>query len=166
MQHLRLLRLPREGRSPDVSDRALGLSFSGRFVDEVLAGAWSALTPTFRSHFGLSLVQLGLLDQVLDIWSLSVLNELCERPSRFNELRRAVPEVTQKSLTGTLRRLERNGIVEREVTSTRPVAVTYRITPLGKTLRRPVDVLLEWAEQNMPHIEAARDRFDEELDRV
>lgn len=107
-----------------------------------------------------------LLDQVLDKWSLSVLNELCERPSRFNELRRAVPEVTQKSLTGTLRRLERNGIVEREVTSTRPVAVTYRITPLGKTLRRPVDVLLEWAEQYMPHIEAARDRFDEEPDRV
>lgn len=104
-----------------------------------------------------------LLDQVLDKWSLSVLNELCERPCRFNELRRAIPEVTQKSLTGTLRRLERNGIVKREVTSTRPVAVTYRITPLGKTLRRPVDVLLEWAGQHMPAIEAAREAFDEHL---
>ncbi len=83
-----------------------------------------------------------LLDQVLDKWSLSVLNELCERPCRFNDLRRAVPAVTQKSLTATLRRLERNGIVEREVVSSRPVAVEYRITPLGKTMRRPVDVLL------------------------
>lgn len=48
-----------------------------------------------------------LLDQVLDKWSLSVLDELCERPCRFNELRRAIPQVTQKSLTATLRRLER-----------------------------------------------------------
>ncbi|MGP3776233.1 winged helix-turn-helix transcriptional regulator [Streptomyces sp. SDT5-1] len=103
-----------------------------------------------------------LLDQVLDKWSLSVLNELCERPRRFNELRRAIPEVTQKSLTATLRRLERNGIVERELISSRPVAVEYRITPLGKTLRHPVDVLLEWAETHLPAIERARRVFDDE----
>ncbi|WP_267714402.1 winged helix-turn-helix transcriptional regulator [Streptomyces sp. CoH17] len=101
-----------------------------------------------------------LLDQILDKWSLSVLNELCERPCRFNELRRAVPRVTQKSLTATLRRLERNGVVEREIVSTRPVAVRYRITPLGKTLRHPVDVLLTWASQHMPAITAAREAFD------
>ncbi|MFF9499650.1 winged helix-turn-helix transcriptional regulator [Streptomyces sp. NPDC014656] len=101
-----------------------------------------------------------LLDQILDKWSLSVLNELCERPCRFNELRRAVPRVTQKSLTATLRRLERNGVIEREVVSTRPVAVQYRITPLGKTLRPPIDVLLAWASQHMPAIERARENFD------
>ncbi|WP_415949819.1 winged helix-turn-helix transcriptional regulator [Streptomyces sp. KLOTTS4A1] len=100
-----------------------------------------------------------LLDQILDKWSLGVLNELCERPCRFNELRRAIPQVTQKSLTATLRRLERNGVIEREVVSTRPVAVRYRITPLGKTLRPPVDALLAWASQNMPAIEWARERF-------
>ncbi|CAL9443701.1 hypothetical protein SUDANB145_02298 [Streptomyces sp. enrichment culture] len=102
-----------------------------------------------------------LLDQVLDKWSLDVLNELCERPCRFNDLRRAVPAVTQKSLTATLRRLERNGIVERVLLSTRPVAVEYRITPLGKTLRHPVEVLLEWAAAHLPEIERARDAFDE-----
>jgi DNA-binding HxlR family transcriptional regulator len=101
-----------------------------------------------------------LLDQVLDKWSLSVMNELCERPCRFNELRRAIPAVTQKSLSATLRRLERNGIVEREVVSSRPVAVEYRITSLGKTMREPVDVLLEWAAAQMPHIERARARYD------
>lgn len=105
-----------------------------------------------------------LLDQVLDKWSLSVLNELCERPCRFNELRRALPAVTQKSLTATLRRLERNGVIERQVTSTRPVAITYRITPLGKTLRHPVDVLLAWASDHMPAIERARDAFDNRED--
>ncbi|MDW3850826.1 helix-turn-helix transcriptional regulator [Micromonospora sp. BRA006-A] len=105
-----------------------------------------------------------LLDQVLDKWSLSVLNELCERPCRFNELRRAIPAVTQKSLTATLRRLERNGIVERQVVATRPVAVEYRITPLGKTLRAPVDVLLDWADAHMAQIERARRAFDDELE--
>lgn len=105
-----------------------------------------------------------LLDQVLDKWSLDVLNELCERPQRFSGLRRAIPTVTQKSLTATLRRLERNGIVERVVLGTRPVAVEYRITPLGKTLRPPVDAILHWAAEHLPSIEAARDRYDEEMD--
>lgn len=101
-----------------------------------------------------------LLAHVLDKWSLDVLNELCEQPCRFNSLRRAIPAVTQKSLSATLRRLERNGIVERVVLSSRPVGVEYRITPLGKTLREPVDVLLAWASTAMPEIERARDRFD------
>ncbi|TQL02670.1 helix-turn-helix domain-containing protein [Cellulomonas sp. SLBN-39] len=105
-----------------------------------------------------------LLDQVLDKWSLDVLNELCERPLRFSGLRRAIPTVTQKSLTATLRRLERNGIVERVVLGTRPVAVEYRITPLGKTLRPPVDAILHWAAEHLPSIDAARDRYDEEMD--
>ncbi|MET0456400.1 MAG: helix-turn-helix domain-containing protein [Mycobacterium sp.] len=101
-----------------------------------------------------------LLDQVLDKWSLAVLNELCVRPRRFNELRRAIPAVTQKSLTATLRKLERNGIIGRRLLSTRPIAVEYAITPLGKTLRPPVDVLLDWARAHMPDIERARDAFD------
>ncbi len=100
------------------------------------------------------------LDQVLDKWSLSVLSELCERPCRFNDLRRAIPAVTQKSLTATLRRLERNGIVERVLLSSRPVAVEYRITPLGKTMRHPVEVLLEWVTALLPEVERARRAFD------
>lgn len=104
-----------------------------------------------------------LLGQVLDKWSLSVLSELCERPCRFNELRRAIPEVSQKSLTNTLRRLERNGIVDRRLLSSRPVAVEYDITPLGKTIRAPIDTLLEWATTNLHDIEAARRHFDDTI---
>ncbi|GGF44138.1 winged helix-turn-helix transcriptional regulator [Williamsia phyllosphaerae] len=117
---------------------------------------------TDRNELAISAPHRELLDHVLDKWSLHVLNELCERPCRFNELRRAIPDVTQKSLTGTLRRLERNGIVERVVISSRPVAVEYRITPLGKTLRHPVDVLLEWASSHIDDIERARRDFDAE----
>ena len=106
-----------------------------------------------------------LLSQVLDKWSLSILNELCQAPCRFNELRRAIPEVTQKSLTTTLRRLERNGIIERNVLATRPVAVEYRMTPLGKSARVPVDALLTWASHYLEEIEQARAAFDEATER-
>jgi DNA-binding HxlR family transcriptional regulator len=119
-------------------------------------------TSTPDSHrFEIDAPQRELLDQVLDKWSLQVLNELCERPCRFSELRRLVPAVTQKSLTATLRRLERNGVIERVVLSTRPVAIEYRITPLGKTLRPPVEEILAWARQHLPAIEEARHRFDD-----
>lgn len=102
----------------------------------------------------------ALLDQVLDRWSLQVLEVLCEGPARFNALRRAVPGVSQKSLSTTLRRLERNGVVERTVGTGSPVSVTYAITPLGKTLRDPVDALLRWAREHLPAVEAAREAHD------
>jgi DNA-binding HxlR family transcriptional regulator len=121
-------------------------------------------THAASSRFEIDAPHRELLDQVLDKWSLQVLNELCERPLRFSGLRRLIPSVTQKSLTATLRRLERNGVVERVVLSTRPVAVEYRITPLGKTLRPPVETILAWANDHLPAIEAARNRFDDEQD--
>jgi DNA-binding HxlR family transcriptional regulator len=102
------------------------------------------------------------LDQVLDKWSLQVMDVLCEKPLRFNELRRAIPTVGQKSLTATLRRLERNGMLERVVLATRPVAVEYRIAPLGRNIQDLVDALLRWTTVNLPDVEKARERFDSE----
>lgn len=101
-----------------------------------------------------------LLDQVLDKWSLQVLDELCGKDLRFNELRRAIPAIGQKSLTASLRRLERNGMIERVVLQTRPVAVEYRIAPVGNTLNELVDALLRWTTENLPEVERARERFD------
>ncbi|WP_063059592.1 winged helix-turn-helix transcriptional regulator [Nocardia sienata] len=106
-----------------------------------------------------------LLDQVLDKWSLQVLDALCEHgPLRFNDLRRAIPVVTQKSLTTALRRLERNGMVDRVVTNTRPVAVEYRLTPLGRSLQDLIDALLRWATGTLPEVERARTRFDQQVE--
>ncbi|MBB6121641.1 DNA-binding HxlR family transcriptional regulator [Nocardiopsis algeriensis] len=113
-------------------------------------------------HSQISREHRELLDQVLDKWSLLVLDKLCERPRRFNELRRAIPTVSQKSLTASLRRLERNGMVDRLVITTRPVAVEYRISALGKTLQDLIDALLTWATVNMPEVERARESFDTE----
>lgn len=102
-----------------------------------------------------------LLDQVLDKWSLLVLDKLCESPRRFNELRRAIPAVSQKSLTATLRRLERNGMVDRVIISTRPIAVEYRISELGTTLQDLIDALFGWATTHMTMVDRARATFDE-----
>ncbi|MGW6423367.1 winged helix-turn-helix transcriptional regulator [Nocardia sp. NPDC055053] len=102
-----------------------------------------------------------LLDQMLDKWSLQIMEALCDQPLRFNELRRAIPVVTQKSLTAALRRLERNGMVERVVTQTRPVAVEYRISPIGRTLQGLIDALLLWTTDTLPEVEQARARFDD-----
>lgn len=101
-----------------------------------------------------------LLDQMLDKWSMLVLETLCEQPLRFNELRRMIPVVTQKSLTTTLRRLERNGMVERIVTGTRPIAVEYRVAPLGKSLQGLIEALMRWTTTTLPEVELARARFD------
>jgi DNA-binding HxlR family transcriptional regulator len=103
-----------------------------------------------------------LLDQVLDKWSLQVLDVLCGKDLRFNELRRAIPAIGQKSLTASLRRLERNGMIERVVLQSRPVAVEYRIAPVGNTLNELVDALLRWTTENLPEVERARERFDAE----
>ncbi|MGW5387530.1 winged helix-turn-helix transcriptional regulator [Nocardia sp. NPDC003963] len=102
-----------------------------------------------------------LLDQVLDKWSLQVLDALCAEPLRFNELRRAIPVVTQKSLTAALRRLERNGMVERVIVNTRPIAVEYRITAVGRSLQDLIDALLHWATATLPEVESARAGFDD-----
>ncbi|MEU4446786.1 helix-turn-helix domain-containing protein [Actinosynnema sp. NPDC050801] len=106
-----------------------------------------------------------LLDEILDKWSLQVLDALCEKPLRFNGLRRAIPVVTQKSLTAALRRLERNGMVERVVIDTRPVAVEYRITVSGRSLQDLVDALLHWTTTRLDEVDVARARFDAQVGR-
>lgn len=105
-----------------------------------------------------------LLDQILDKWSLLVLDKLCESPRRFNELRREIPAVSQKSLTACLRRLERNGMIRRDVLNTRPLAVRYEISPLGHTLQDLIDALFDWTSAHMDEVAASRDHFDAEND--
>ncbi|WP_024874944.1 winged helix-turn-helix transcriptional regulator [Saccharomonospora piscinae] len=118
-------------------------------------------THTTPEHPQITAEHRELLDQLLDKWSLLVLDRLCERPRRFNELRRTIPMITQKSLTATLRRLERNGMVSRHVVATRPVAVEYHLTPLAKTLQDLIDALLAWTSASLPEVRQARARYDE-----
>ncbi|HEX7643012.1 MAG TPA: helix-turn-helix domain-containing protein [Burkholderiaceae bacterium] len=101
-----------------------------------------------------------LLEQIADKWSVLILAVLKREPLRFNEIRRRIEGITQKSLTQALRRLERNGIVSRTVLPGSPVAVEYEVTPLGRTLDKPFAALYDWTYHYLPQVEAARVAFD------
>jgi DNA-binding HxlR family transcriptional regulator len=100
-----------------------------------------------------------VLDQLGDKWSTLVLTTLGERPHRFGELRRAIPDVSQRMLTQTLRDLQRDGLVSRRVFATVPPSVEYRLTPLGVSLLDPLAILVRWAADNHAAIRTARARF-------
>lgn len=101
-----------------------------------------------------------VLDRLADKWALLVLNRLREEPVRFNQLRRDIEGVSQKVLTQTLRNLERDGLIHRQVFPTVPVTVEYSLTPLGRTLTQTVAALAHWAEANIDAVLAAQQSFD------
>lgn len=101
-----------------------------------------------------------VVNRIGDRWSLLVLYALEDRTLRFAELRRAVEGVSQKMLTQTLRLLERDGLVRREVYAAVPPHVEYSLTPLGQGLSARIAGIREWAYANMPAIEDARRAFD------
>lgn len=97
-----------------------------------------------------------LLDQIADKWSVLVLAELCHGPLSFNELKRRLVGVSQKSLTSCLRTLEKNGIVSRTILLAKPIAVQYQITSLGRTLEGPFAALHAWTAQHFDEVQRAR----------
>ncbi|PTQ71290.1 winged helix-turn-helix transcriptional regulator [Celeribacter persicus] len=101
-----------------------------------------------------------VLDHVAAKWTSLILLELENGPQRFNALGRALPDISKRMLTRSLRELERDGLVAREVFDTKPPSVTYRLTDLGRSFLGPLHGLIDWAGAKMPEIEAARDAFD------
>ena len=113
-----------------------------------------------QQRFSVDCPSRVLFDQIADKWSMMILTVLDGGPQRFNAIRRRLEGVTQKALTQCLRRLERNGLVERHVIASSPVAVEYQITPLGRTLQVPFKALYAWTLENMETVEQARSAFD------
>ncbi|GAA2824512.1 HxlR family transcriptional regulator [Aminobacter aminovorans] len=103
-----------------------------------------------------------LLDHIADKWTSLVLWKISEGPVRFNQLRRDVEGISTKVLSQTLKRLGRDGLINREVFATVPVTVEYSITPLGRTLSEKISIIAEWAETNVEAVLAAQQRFDTE----
>ena len=97
-----------------------------------------------------------VLDRIADKWTMLVVVALEPGTLRFSELRRRVDGISQKMLTQTLRGLEQDGFVDRDVLPTVPVTVRYTLTPLGHSLADAVAGIRAWAYANMDAIEAAR----------
>jgi DNA-binding HxlR family transcriptional regulator len=101
-----------------------------------------------------------VLDQISSKWSTLLLLMLSDRSHRFGELRRAVPDISQRMLTQTLRDLQRDGLISRHVHPTVPPSVEYRLTPLGQSLLEPLTHLIRWADTHHAAIRAARAAFE------
>jgi DNA-binding HxlR family transcriptional regulator len=101
-----------------------------------------------------------VLDRIGDKWSVLVIVELAGEPRRFRELQRAIHGISQRMLTLTVRRLERDGLVLRTVYPTVPTQVDYRLTETGAGLTHLVKALADWSLAHRGVIAEARSAYD------
>ncbi|WP_431034885.1 winged helix-turn-helix transcriptional regulator [Streptomyces sp. P6-2-1] len=102
-----------------------------------------------------------VLDRLGDRWSVLVVVELANGTRRFRELQRAVEGISQRMLTLTVRRLERDGLVLRTVHPTVPPQVDYRLSATGAGLSHLVKAVADWSLAHRPVIAEARAAYDE-----
>ena len=101
-----------------------------------------------------------ILDRIGDKWTVLAVLLLRDGPLRFTALRDGIGRVAPKVLTQTLRRLERDGLVTREVYAEVPPRVVYALTPVGESLIKPITALSNWAEEHVPAITQAQTQYD------
>jgi len=102
----------------------------------------------------------NVLDQISGKWRTLLIVALTDGPRRFGELKRGLPDISQRMLTQSLRDLQRDGLIARRVYPTVPPSVDYRLTDLGQSLIEPLGGLIRWAEARAAAIAAARQNFD------
>ncbi|GMM61668.1 winged helix-turn-helix transcriptional regulator [Novosphingobium pituita] len=103
-----------------------------------------------------------LIGAVADKWTMLVLEDLEEHgTARFTAIGRRLPGISQKMLTQTLRRMERDGLVTRTVHPVVPPHVDYALTPLGETLGEAFCGVWIWAKAHCDKVEEARQSFDQ-----
>ena len=105
-----------------------------------------------------------VLDAISDKWVTLVLTALADGPQRYSDLSRRIAGVSQKMLTQTLRRLERDGLLTRTITPEVPVRVDYQLTSLGETILPVVAAIKQWSEAHIDEIHAARANYEQEND--
>ncbi|MDR3671311.1 MAG: helix-turn-helix domain-containing protein [Holophaga sp.] len=103
-----------------------------------------------------------LLTRIGDKWTIFLILslDLLGGRARFSELERAVPGISQRVLSLTLKNLERDGLVIREAFAEVPPRVEYEITDLGKSLLRPTQGLVDWAKANWERVRETQLAYD------
>ncbi|MFE5857202.1 winged helix-turn-helix transcriptional regulator [Streptomyces sp. NPDC056500] len=101
-----------------------------------------------------------ILGVIGDKWTLIVMGQLRDGSLRFGELQRAAEGVSQRMLTLTLRRLERDGLLVRTVHASVPPRVEYALTEVGSALLAPAAALGQWASAHRTRISDSRSRYD------
>lgn len=104
-----------------------------------------------------------LLTKVGDKWSIFTMLALSMLPgqrARFSELKRSIPTISERMLALTLRNLERDGLVIRELFAEVPPRVEYELTSMGKSLLPALQGLVDWVAANSSQVKLARAAFD------
>jgi DNA-binding HxlR family transcriptional regulator len=105
-----------------------------------------------------------LLSRLGDKWSVLLILTLARMPeerARFSELKRSLPDISQRMLTATLRNLERDGLISREMFAEVPPRVEYQLTELGVSILNPMRDIVNWIEGNWTTIITSREVFDQ-----
>lgn len=102
----------------------------------------------------------NVLDRFGDKWSMLIILLLGEQEvMRFNEMHKAIGDISQKMLTVSVRKLEADGLLSRQIFPVIPPRVEYQLTSLGKSLLPLMATISDWANQNMAEILENRSKF-------
>ena len=97
------------------------------------------------------------LDVIGGKWKALILFWLRDEVCRFGELRRKIPDISERMLTQQLRELEEHGIVSRKIYPVVPPRVEYSLTPYGRTLRPITDLMCHWGKKHLLRLKERRD---------
>lgn len=117
-----------------------------------LQGPWDPYDPNCPTR--------QLLGRIGDRWTVLIVGALEERERRFGQLLSLVSGISPKVLTQTLRALERDGLVKREIFPEIPPRVEYSLTELGRELVDPIATIRDWAVAHMERVISAREMYD------
>lgn len=134
-----------------------------QFTTEQIATAhrYMSASPPHEIDPRIAALVNDLIGQVADKWTIIILEVLAEKGElRFTRLSEMVEGISQKMLTQTLRRMERDGLVTRTVHPVVPPKVEYRLTPLGLSLGAAFCGVWVWASENLDGVDQARRAFD------
>jgi DNA-binding HxlR family transcriptional regulator len=115
-------------------------------------------TPAER---GCNAALVRALDLVGKRWNGLIVSVLIDGPSRFTELGRVLPGISERMLAGRRTELSEAGVVTRTVHTGPPTKVTYAVTPSGKALAPAIAALTRWAEEGLPPAALTRESATE-----
>jgi DNA-binding HxlR family transcriptional regulator len=124
-------------------------------------GSIAAAPPSGHSASDAEMIRLTheALDLLLSKWKVDLIYLLASGVRRHSRLHDALRGVSKKVLTETLRGLERDGLVRRQIYAEVPARVEYSLTKLGWSLTQPMMSLYEWAEQHVDEVRDAQGRY-------
>ena len=99
-------------------------------------------------------------DRLGDKWTMLIVSILSGGPQRFTALKDLAEGISQRMLTRTVRKLERDGLIQRTIYAEVPPRVEYALTPLGQTLVGPITELADWAVEHSAEIARLQASYD------